>query len=436
MKGKNDVFAGALRALVGPPASSPRRAAKVGGEPPEWIQIFADGQHTTSQAGDEKETWICDADSRSQIIAAFEEKGNDIVIDYEHQTLEGDEAPAAGWIKELADRGEQGLWARVEWTGRAKQYIRAGEYRYYSPVYLVDPKSSRVRQLCNLAITNWPATHNLSALTEQIAAKVRAKFSTNTRSAREGGMDELMQKLQYFLSLPITATHNEARAALQTILEAIPADDQMLIIADKAAAAKAIGEVLMPAPAPAPKEQPKETVAAKALLDELELPETATVAQAHARIGELKTRTSQQQVEQLRNDLKAAKARITELEAKSDDEKVNALVESNRSKIPPAREPWIRAIAKKHGLEHATEVVKNLKEELPPPPSEKEPKVPEVAPKVAATRRVGHKDIPVDPESAIRKAKVEAIQKEDPKKFGDYCAASEELAQREAAASK
>ena len=65
-----------------------------------------------------------------------------MVVDYEHQTLSDREAPAAGWIKKidgLAIKAKDGLWAIAEWTEKARQYIQNKEYRYFSPVFWINP---------------------------------------------------------------------------------------------------------------------------------------------------------------------------------------------------------------------------------------------------------------------------------------------------------
>jgi len=72
------------------------------------------------------------------IITNFEEFGIDLVIDYEHQSLNsawnGAPAPAAGWIHKLELR-EDGIWAtEVSWTEEAKELIEGGKYKYVSPV--------------------------------------------------------------------------------------------------------------------------------------------------------------------------------------------------------------------------------------------------------------------------------------------------------------
>jgi hypothetical protein len=49
----------------------------------------------------------------------------------------GGTAKAAGWIKELQVR-DDGIFGRVEWTEAAAAAIKAGEYRYLSPVFFHD----------------------------------------------------------------------------------------------------------------------------------------------------------------------------------------------------------------------------------------------------------------------------------------------------------
>lgn len=108
-----------------------------------------------------------DNDAMNRIIGEFERRGNDMVIDYEHQTLKDVQAPAAGWIKKLMNRGKQGLWAVVEWTEKAKSYLTSKEYRYYSPVFIVRKSDRKVEKILNAALTNFPKINHL----KPIAAK-------------------------------------------------------------------------------------------------------------------------------------------------------------------------------------------------------------------------------------------------------------------------
>ncbi len=129
------------------------------GGAPEWIRLLPLGEVTL---GDDRDPFFVDQNSLASIIEHFESRGNDMVVDYEHQTMDGGQAPAAGWIKELQAR-EDGLWARVDWTERALNYISNREYRYFSPVIALD-KKRRATRIMHVALTNFPAINNLPAL--------------------------------------------------------------------------------------------------------------------------------------------------------------------------------------------------------------------------------------------------------------------------------
>ena len=118
---------------------------------PIEIQVIPHGFHKTPK-GD----FLNDDEAQQRVVENFKTQVNDMVIDFEHQTLYGKEAPAAGWIKELVNKGKDGLWAVVEWTEKAKEYIANKEYRYVSPVFTVDTEKRNVQHLINVALTNQP----------------------------------------------------------------------------------------------------------------------------------------------------------------------------------------------------------------------------------------------------------------------------------------
>lgn len=75
---------------------------------PEIIQLLPMGL-VKSQKGD----FTVDAESFAVMNQRFQDRKLDLVLDYEHQTLNGVQAPAAGWIKELI-LSDAGIDARVE----------------------------------------------------------------------------------------------------------------------------------------------------------------------------------------------------------------------------------------------------------------------------------------------------------------------------------
>ena len=106
---------------------------------------------------------MVNGESASAVVSTFEAGGNDLPIDYEHQTLGGEftspdgRAPAAGWIKSLEAVENEGIFAHVEWTERGRAALAAKEYRYLSPVALVDRQTMGMVALHSAALTNKPA---------------------------------------------------------------------------------------------------------------------------------------------------------------------------------------------------------------------------------------------------------------------------------------
>ncbi len=127
---------------------------------PEWIRVLPLGK---VELADHREPFMVDEVSLDSMVAAFRSRGIDLVIDYEHQSLNGERAPAAGWIKNLEAR-DDGLWARVDWTQQAREYLAQREYRYFSPVLRLDPETRRPMALMHVGLTNVPAINHLPPL--------------------------------------------------------------------------------------------------------------------------------------------------------------------------------------------------------------------------------------------------------------------------------
>jgi phage I-like protein len=157
------------------------------GAAPEWIQILPLG---TVELHDGREPFQVDRESLERVLQAHRKKQLDLVVDYEHQSLSGERAPAAGWIKELAVR-EDGLWARVEWTAAARQYLEQREYRYFSPVLRLEENNRRPRELLHVGLTNTPAIRGLTPLAAKGLTEARAAQAARSQKygieVKEGG---------------------------------------------------------------------------------------------------------------------------------------------------------------------------------------------------------------------------------------------------------
>lgn len=184
------------------------------------VQIFPSGKFNVpigSMLGNGP--WRLDAAAAKQLIATVAQRKNDILVDYEHQSLtasqSGHKAPAAAWIKtdSLVWREGEGLFAtHPDWKVAAATLIDADEYRYISPVFIYNETTGAPENIISIALTNTPAIDNM--LPVSLAAAM-AGFITQEESSME--LSELMERLCYLLNLPITTTPEEMRPELDKL---------------------------------------------------------------------------------------------------------------------------------------------------------------------------------------------------------------------------
>ena len=268
------------------------------GRAPEVISVLPLG-HVKSAKGE----FDVDGESFSAMKAQIAQRGVDLVIDYEHQTLTGEQAPAAGWVKELfLDDGQ--IKARVEWTDRAKAYLENREYRYLSPVITVRKADNKAMGLHSIALTNTPAIENMEAI-------------VNSLNFEEGGqntMNEFMKKLAALLGLGEDATEEQVAEALKACVEEN----------------KSLKEGKQPGD--------EATVANKAVCELLGLKAGAPTEDVTAKIMELKGGTSDGV--NVLAELKALKQQNAQRDA---DEAVTLALKAG--KITPAQKDWARSYA-------------------------------------------------------------------------------------------
>lgn len=126
--------------------------------------------------------WFLDRYIATQVINDVRSRSTQVVIDYEHQTLEsaknGKPAPAAGWVEAIEWREGSGLWIKPSWTARAKEHILGREYRYLSAVFPYDKSSGTPLSLHSVALVNTPG---IDGMAEVASLKSSSSFS-DTRS--------------------------------------------------------------------------------------------------------------------------------------------------------------------------------------------------------------------------------------------------------------
>lgn len=114
---------------------------------------------------------VVDRPAAERILARMGEWGRDIVVDYAHESLKDcGRAIAAGWVKTGTEKMSQdGITADIEWTQEAGKAIGAREYRFLSPVFLME--GGRIAGLLNLGLTNNPNIHSMPALSNQLSTQ-------------------------------------------------------------------------------------------------------------------------------------------------------------------------------------------------------------------------------------------------------------------------
>ena len=308
---------------------------------PEWVRIFPRGWVETTRYP----PFLVDDQAMEEMIAAWRDHGIDLVFDYEHQTMTGEKAPAAGWIKELEARAD-GLWGRVEWTDEARGYLEKREYRYHSPTFMVREQDQRAYELLGVSLTNFPATKHQQALVNKQNGGLKMEFLVMVCAmlGLAAGTDP-EAALAAIKSLKAVA--DEARQALS-----LSADDGPEKIGEAVQALKGRAENAPPA--------------SVQVLSFLGLKEGANEAEVLAGLQSLKAGP----------DLAALQAEVTALKDGQrtrdvDDLTARALKEG---KIAAAQVDWFRGYAKSD-LKGATEYVAKAPrvvpvKDLPPDPGQ------------------------------------------------------------------
>lgn len=199
---------------------------------PQWIRILPRGR---VELVDQREPLLVDDESLAAMVADFRGRGVDLVIDYEHQSLKGQRAPAAGWIKDLEARPD-GLWARVEWTPQAREYLERREYRYFSPVLRLNPETRQPLTLMQVGLNNVPAIKRLPPLVARCGGASLAALE-----AEPGGGEEKEKMLDELKRLTGLSPEAEEEAVWGRTLEVFRDLAAVLNLSEEASASQLKG---------------------------------------------------------------------------------------------------------------------------------------------------------------------------------------------------
>ncbi len=165
-----------------------------------WVQLIPQGR---MEGRDGRGPYQL-KDAQRVIDATKRRAGSALLpVDYEHQTeftqKNGQPAPAAGWIGKLEARPD-GIWGQLSWTDRAAAHIRAGEYKYISPVFR-HKASGDITLLLRAALTNNP------------------NLEMNGVAASANDSDNVISELREILKLPADAALSTIVAKIRELVE-------------------------------------------------------------------------------------------------------------------------------------------------------------------------------------------------------------------------
>jgi phage I-like protein len=148
----------------------------------------------------------------SQVVANFQKRDTgEVPIDYDHaiETAAGSgvPVPAAGWIKSIESAPDRNgiLWAIVQWTQKAAGMIRAGEYRYVSPVLDPTVRDNRTGEpqgwtLTSAALTNQPVLQGMPALVLSDRGWVAGAGEASTEGPLKTAVEQALADLESVLA--------------------------------------------------------------------------------------------------------------------------------------------------------------------------------------------------------------------------------------------
>jgi len=185
------------------------------GEPLGEAHLFTFGEWLGHPSG----PFTFDEGVCAALVRNFESQHNPVPFTYEHDSTPGQPRPAAGWVQSLEQRAD-GLWAKVEWTRKAREMIRDGEYVFCSVVIdfeSIDRKTAEDigPELLEVGLTNTPFVDGQEPLkASRAASDAQRKLSMDPKQ-----IEESMKAIRAALGLDDKATADQVKGAIDAMAE-------------------------------------------------------------------------------------------------------------------------------------------------------------------------------------------------------------------------
>lgn len=164
--------------------------ASLGDEPPTEFRLFKAGPNKING-----KVFLFDQEAANSLMATYEDRGTDVMIDLEHYALKpealarADAPDARGWAQLQLRAGE--LWAvNVKWTPDGERRIREKTQRYVSPAFRTN-EAGQIVELVNVAMVAMPGTHSAPAL---VAATADNRFTEPVSVRAKRYIDNVRQQ--------------------------------------------------------------------------------------------------------------------------------------------------------------------------------------------------------------------------------------------------
>jgi phage I-like protein len=183
------------------------------GSAQSWIQIFKVGKFSHPLYGDFEIT----KDLLSKIVKNFETfNERDIMVDYNHgsgMTADPESSKAAGWVRDMQVK-KDGLYALIDWTEAAVDYIHNGEFRFISPEWTEQYQDKRNGDLVGpmllaIALTNRPFLEGMKPV-ELMEIPLKGKMKING-----GESMKLSEKIKERYGLADNANEDDVLRAIE-----------------------------------------------------------------------------------------------------------------------------------------------------------------------------------------------------------------------------
>lgn len=191
----------------------------------------------------------------AEIVQNFRMTRNQrIPIDFEHASEQDPTsgeiptkgAPAQGWIVDLENRGSGGLWGLIEWLEPAREYVKGGKYKFFSPAIRFGAKDRVTGQVIGARMTSGALTNNpfLDGMAPLAASDRAESFVDNMETSKYMGdythsMAEMAPRLRACLFEP--GTH---QASMGTLAECYDALCRLEALVDEFRAANADADLM------------------------------------------------------------------------------------------------------------------------------------------------------------------------------------------------